>query len=106
MVIIMLNIFWVTPDALAPNRRNVRTNSHKQIRQIADSIRGFGFVVPVSNRTGSNIEIEPGFINVAIRRGHAFLRKDAVHAQTGRTFHERTTERAKISMPDLTACRI
>jgi hypothetical protein len=97
----MLNIFWVAPDALAPNLR--KTHWRKQIDQISDSIRGFRFVVPVSNRTGNNIEIEPGFINVAIRRGHAFLRKDAVHAQTGRTFHERTTERAKISMPDLTA---
>jgi len=43
----MLNIFWVTPDALAPNRRNVRTHSHKQIRQIADSIAAFGFLVPI-----------------------------------------------------------
>jgi hypothetical protein len=92
----MLKTFLVAPDALAPNRRNVRTHSRKQIRQIADSIRGFGFVVAISDRTGNNIEIELGFIDVAIKR------KDAVHAQTGRTFHERTTERAKVSM-DLTA---
>src|SRR5262249_24999150 len=30
-----------------PNRRNARTHSRKQIRQIADSITAFGFVVPL-----------------------------------------------------------
>src|SRR5437773_1284315 len=30
-----------------PNGRNARTHSRKQIRQIADSIAGFGFVVPI-----------------------------------------------------------
>jgi hypothetical protein len=34
-------------DALKPNARNARTHSKKQIRQIADSIATFGFVVPI-----------------------------------------------------------
>ena len=34
-------------DALKPNARNARTHSKKQIRQIADSIAAFGFVVPI-----------------------------------------------------------
>ena len=37
----------VTIDALKPNARNARTHSKKQIRQIADSITTFGFVVPI-----------------------------------------------------------
>ena len=33
--------------ALTPNERNARTHSKKQIRQIADSIKEFGFTNPV-----------------------------------------------------------
>ena len=40
-------IKWVSPHALKPNPRNARTHSKKQIRQIADSILAFGFVVPL-----------------------------------------------------------
>ena len=32
---------------IKPNPRNARTHSKKQIRQIADSISAFGFLVPV-----------------------------------------------------------
>lgn len=34
-------------DQLRPWPRNVRTNSRKQIRQIAESIRRFGFTNPL-----------------------------------------------------------
>ena len=34
-------------DALKSNARNARTHSRKQIRQIADSIAAFGFLVPI-----------------------------------------------------------
>src|SRR4249920_3858835 len=43
----MHQIKWVSPDALKPNPRNARTHSKKQIRQIADSIVAYGFVVPL-----------------------------------------------------------
>ena len=43
----MHQIKWVSPDALKRNARNARTHSKKQIRQIADSILAFGFVVPL-----------------------------------------------------------
>src|SRR5262245_52952320 len=38
---------WIAIDKLTPNGRNARTHSRKQIRQIADSIAAFGFVVPL-----------------------------------------------------------
>ena len=38
---------WLSVDALKPNVRNARTHSKKQIRQIADSIAAFGFLVPI-----------------------------------------------------------
>src|SRR5215207_3027976 len=37
----------LAPGALKPHARNARTHSKKQIRQIADSIRTFGFTNPV-----------------------------------------------------------
>jgi DNA modification methylase len=43
----MHQIKLVSPRALKLNPRNARTHSRKQIRQIADSILAFGFVVPI-----------------------------------------------------------
>jgi DNA modification methylase len=40
-------IEYIPVGALRPWRRNARTHSRKQIRQIADSIRRFGFTSPV-----------------------------------------------------------
>jgi len=37
----------IAPDRLRPWARNARTHSAKQLRQIADSIRAFGFTNPV-----------------------------------------------------------
>ena len=42
-----LAIEYVSPDVLKPYRRNARTHSQRQIEQIADSIRAFGFVSPL-----------------------------------------------------------
>ena len=41
-----LRIEYLTPSSLIPYSRNARTHSQKQIRQIADSIRRFGFTNP------------------------------------------------------------
>jgi ParB-like chromosome segregation protein Spo0J len=43
----MVAIQWIAVDAIKPNARNARTHSKKQIRQIADSIAAFGFLVPI-----------------------------------------------------------
>ena len=43
----MIKVKWIAVGALKPNARNARTHSKKQIRQIADSIATFGFLVPV-----------------------------------------------------------
>jgi ParB-like chromosome segregation protein Spo0J len=40
---------------LKPNKRNVRTHSKKQIRQIADSIKEFGFITPIVADKKNNI---------------------------------------------------
>lgn len=43
----MVSMQWIAPDAIKPNARNARTHTKKQIRQIADSITAFGFLVPI-----------------------------------------------------------
>jgi DNA modification methylase len=43
----MAQIEYLSPGALKPARRNARTHSRKQIRQIAASIERFGFTNPV-----------------------------------------------------------
>ncbi len=42
-----LNITYQSPKALKPWATNPRTHSKKQIRQIVDSIKAFGFTNPV-----------------------------------------------------------
>src|SRR5215471_5957141 len=46
-IIFMIDISWIAIEKLTQNGRNARTHSRKQIRQIADSIAAFGFVVPI-----------------------------------------------------------
>jgi hypothetical protein len=43
----MLNIVYRKLDQLQPRPQNARTHSMHQIRQIADSIRVFGFTNPI-----------------------------------------------------------
>jgi DNA modification methylase len=43
----MNDIFWIAIDKVTPNGRNAHTHSRQQIRQIANSIAAFGFVVPI-----------------------------------------------------------
>src|SRR5690349_11583217 len=43
----MLNVQSIDIEALKPSPRNTRTHPGKQVRQIADSIAAFGFVVPI-----------------------------------------------------------
>jgi len=45
-------------DALSPWVGNTRTHTQKQIRQIAESIRTFGFTNPVLNNEGRCIPAE------------------------------------------------
>ena len=42
-----LNITYLNAAALQPYARNPRTHSRKQLRQIADSIREFGWTNPI-----------------------------------------------------------
>jgi hypothetical protein len=44
------------------------------------------------------MELEPRYVDIAIRRWQAFTRRDAIHIETGSTFDER----ALVSTPERT----
>lgn len=63
---------------------------------VLDSFCGSGTTVLAAERVGRRVyalELEPKYVDVAIRRWQSFTRKDAVHAETGSTFDELTLDR-------------
>jgi DNA modification methylase len=66
---------------------------------VFDSFCGSGTTLLSAERVGRQaytLEIEPRFVDVAIRRWQAFSRKDAIHVETGASFDEITTKRAAV----------
>jgi DNA modification methylase len=64
---------------------------------VLDTFSGSGATIMAAERIGRRayaMEIVPRYVDVAIRRWQAFTRKDAVHAETGRTFDHLTAERS------------
>ena len=50
-----LKVTYVPVTSLVPAARNARTHSKKQVRQIADSIKAFGFNSPLLVDTGDTV---------------------------------------------------
>ena len=58
---------------------------------VLDTFCGSGTTIMAAERVGRHaraLEIEPRFVDVAIRRWQAFTRRDAIHAQSGLCFDE------------------
>jgi DNA modification methylase len=58
---------------------------------VLDTFCGSGTTILAAERVGRRactVELEPRFVDVAIKRWQAFSRKDAMHAETGLTFDE------------------
>lgn len=58
---------------------------------VLDTFCGAGTTILAAERVGRHaraIEIEPRFVDVAIRRWQAFTRRDVIHAESGLTFDE------------------
>jgi DNA modification methylase len=58
---------------------------------VLDTFCGSGTTILAAERVGRRtyaLEIEPRFVDVAIRRWQAFTRKDAIHVATGHCFDE------------------
>src|SRR5215469_14672244 len=65
----MVAMQWIAVGALKPNARNARTHSKKQIRQIADSVTAFGFLVPILIDDGGVIIAGHGRYDAAVLLG-------------------------------------
>jgi DNA modification methylase len=62
---------------------------------VLDTFCGSGTTIMAAERVGRHaraLEIEPRFVDVAIRRWQAFTRRDARHAESGLTFDEVAAE--------------
>jgi DNA modification methylase len=62
---------------------------------VLDTFCGSGSTILAAERVGRHaraLEIEPRFVDVAIRRWQAFTRRDARHADSGLSFDEIAAE--------------
>jgi DNA modification methylase len=67
---------------------------------VLDAFSGSGTTIMAAERIGRRaytLEIDPHYVDVAIRRWQAFTRRDAVESETGRTFDELAAERPCVS---------
>jgi DNA modification methylase len=61
---------------------------------VLDTFSGSGTTIMAAERVGRHaraLELEPRFVDVAIRRWQAFTRRDAIHAPSGLSFDEIAT---------------
>jgi DNA modification methylase len=71
---------------------------------VLDTFSGSGTTILAAERVGRRayaMEIEPRFVDVAIKRWQAFSRKDAIHAETGLTFDEFANKRTEAVAPSV-----
>ena len=69
---------------------------------ILDPFVGSGSTLLAAERVGRRacaIEIDPVYVDVAVRRWQAYTGRDAIHAETGLTFDEMHVRRCADSMP-------
>lgn len=66
-----LKIDYVPTAALIPNRRNARIHSERQLEVIENSIRRFGFIVPIIRDDELNIIAGHGRVMAAQKHGVA-----------------------------------
>jgi DNA modification methylase len=65
---------------------------------VLDTFSGSGTTIMAAERVGRHaraLEIEPRFVDVAIRRWQAFTRRDAHHAESGSSFDEMAAESSR-----------
>lgn len=75
---------------------------------VLDIFCGSGTTILAAERVGRigyGLEIEPRYVDAAIRRWQDFTKKDAVHAATGRTFGEIEQERRNNAQTEQSATR-
>jgi DNA modification methylase len=69
---------------------------------VLDTFCGSGTTILAAERVGRRafgVEVEPRFVDVAVRRWQAFTRKDAINLATGKCFEEMAANQADLSRP-------
>jgi len=64
---------------------------------VLDTFGGSGTTLLAAERVGRKaymLELEPRFVDVAIRRWQAFTKRDVIHEETGLNFEDIATRRA------------
>jgi ParB-like chromosome segregation protein Spo0J len=67
---------------------------------VLDTFCGSGTTIVAAERVGRRaytLELEPRFVDIAIKRWQSFSGKDAIHAETGLTFDEIASQRAALA---------
>ena len=67
---------------------------------VLDTFSGSGTTILAAERVGRRacaLEIEPKYVDVAIRRWQSFTRRDAIHIETGATFDELSDRSGPVS---------
>jgi DNA methylase len=89
-----------TSSPIRPSSRALVADAMKDCTRrgdiVLDTFCGSGTTILAAERVGRRaytLELEPRFVDVAIKRWQAFTRKDAIHVETGLTFGEVTSER-------------
>jgi DNA modification methylase len=74
---------------------------------VVDTFSGSGTTILAAERVGRRafaLEIEPRFVDIAIRRWQSFTRKDAIHLESGQSFDDLTVDRVgAVDPPDAAA---
>jgi len=76
---------------------------------VLDTFCGSGTTILAAERVGRRaytLELEPRFVDVAVKRWQAFSRKDAISAETGLTFDEVAIARIATTAADVTAADV
>ena len=73
---------------------------------VLDTFCGAGTTILAAERVGRRayaMELEPRYVDVAIRRWQAFTRRDAVHIATGQAFDELDRDCSALQTPEAAA---
>jgi DNA modification methylase len=73
---------------------------------VIDTFSGSGTTLLAAERVGRKaraMDLDPRYVDVAIRRWQAFTGRDAIHADSGLTFGEIAEQRTKAAVPQASA---
>lgn len=80
---------------------NPRDHTPRQLRRLGRSIGSFGFITPVVTGADDNViagvgrvlaALHPHYVDTIVRRWQRYTGEETLHADTGKSFHQREAE--------------